>query len=441
LPNIYNVSNFEKNIMILKLKNKFDILGLFAISIVIIALIVQCVLIVVFWNVNQRSDQGLYIRMANEYFLNNQWYPDKRELYSNYLFAPGLINYFILQLKIFGTLKINMIINLILNLFICFYIFKFGQKFFSKKTAYIAIIIWSILYSNIMIVLPAGTEIPFLFLILTASYLCINYRSSWCFILSGVLFAIANWIRPLSLIFVISIIVYFVLNRYSYRSYLNLVGSIFVSIVIIGSISKHQIGIFTFQSSTSGVNLIMTANDKAYGGVATILFSDTTSSCYIRNANNLTFIQKDSIWKNRSFEWIRKHPSKYAFLYLKKLVGLFIEDSWSDRPILGGDGTIGNNMVKKPNSNVLMARISHMFVRSIVYYLVLILFVFGIFKNIKQYNINQHIFLLLSLLLGVFSTCIFCVSPRYHYPFLFVIVLYAASTVDLFILKRSHENT
>lgn len=70
-------------------------------------ILIQVVLIIVFWNVDQRSDQGLYLDMANDYFSRGSWYPDIKELYSTYIWAPGLINMFIAELYIFGSLKAN----------------------------------------------------------------------------------------------------------------------------------------------------------------------------------------------------------------------------------------------------------------------------------------------------------------------------------------------
>ena len=51
-------------------------------------ILIQVVLIIVFWNVDQRSDQGAYLDMATDYFSRGAWYPDIKELYSRYIWAP-----------------------------------------------------------------------------------------------------------------------------------------------------------------------------------------------------------------------------------------------------------------------------------------------------------------------------------------------------------------
>ena len=178
----------------------------------------------------------------------------------------------------------------------------------------------------------------------------------------------------------------------------------------------------------------MTANDKAYGGVATSLMGDTTNTCYIRNAQAYTFAQKDSIWRQRAIKWIKENPGQFGKLYLMKLGGLYIEDSWPDRPILGGDGFIDKAAHNKVSKSSFISRIFSMGLKSLVYYVILFFFVYAIAKHIKEL-LSWKGFLLLILLLGTLSTCIFSVSPRYHYPFLFVIIIWAAYGIETSLSK------
>ena len=188
-------------------------------------------------------------------------------------------------------------------------------------------------------------------------------------------------------------------------------------------------GVPAFQSSTSGINLIMTANDKAYGGVATHLWKDTTSTCYIKDAEKLTFVEKDSIYRARAFEWIKENPGRYAKLYFLKIGGLFVEDSWADRPILGGAGTFGVDVGNGGLfSRQTLANLAVRAAKSVVYYAICVLALVWLIKNFKRTlkNYRKDGLLLLLLLMGVCSTCLLTVSPRYHYPFMFILVIFAA---------------
>ena len=401
-------------------------------------IIIQVVLIIVFWNVDQRSDQGAYLDMANDYFSRGSWYPDIKELYSTYIWAPGLINMFIAELHIFGSLKANYFINLILNICILWNVWLLANRFFSKRTAYISVILFCFTYSNIMVVLPAGTEMPFLALAISAFSLCLSNKSIRNLIIAGILLALANWIRPLVITFIPVILLYMFLNKSKASHYIALIVPMIVLTLSFGWMAKKQLGHFCFQSTTSGVNLIMTANDKAYGGVATSLLGDSTSSCHIKDANKYTYIEKDSIWKARSIEWIKEHPFKFTGLYFAKIAGLYVEDSWAERPIIGGDGFVDKAAHGKADKMAIIKRVLNMLGKSIVYYVILCLSIISLFKYRKEI-LSDKGYIILICILGTLATCIFSVTPRYHYPFLFALTIWAAYGVDKFLIKREAE--
>ena len=195
-------------------------------------------------------------------------------------------------------------------------------------------------------------------------------------------------------------------------------------------------GYFIFQSTTSGVNLVMTSNDKAYGGVATSLLKDSTSTAYIKNEDAYTFIQRDSIWKARSIVWIKSHPIKALGLYFKKLGGLYIEDSWADRPLLGGDGFLDSYVNgSKVSEQKFRLEIIKRGAKSFFYYLVLLTFFYSIFITRKSL-LSEKGAILMILIIGTLLTAVFAVSPRYHYPFAFVLVLFAAYGIDTMFKKN-----
>lgn len=163
--------------------------------------LIQIILIIVFWDVKQTSDPEVYIKLAEDCHSAGEWYPQAKDLYSIYYVAPGLINFFILQLKLFGTVQVNMIFNLLMAVGISYFIFKIAEYYFTRKTAFVALALWSMMYSTWMSVLAAQTEVPFLFLTLAAFYIAL-YKDRWYwFLLAGILLSFANWIRPLVIVF------------------------------------------------------------------------------------------------------------------------------------------------------------------------------------------------------------------------------------------------
>ena len=408
-----------------------------ALAVAVLWVVVQIVLIACFWGYPQKTDMGHYISMAQRCFNNGQWYPMAEDVYSAYIVTPGLINYLILQLHIFGTVNFNAVLNLFLNISMLLEVYYLGQKFFSKRTGLISVIIFCLLYSNLLVVLGANTENSFLFLCLSA--LCLVFSGKWKYIvLAAVLFALANWVRPLVIIFLFASIVYFIITKTRFYNYIALIIPYILVLFIMGTLTERKIGYFVYQSTTSGINLLMTSHDKAKGNA--YLFG-TNDVDFIENGNLVTFAEKDSIWKARAITWIKENPARYAALFFIKIPALYIHDAWaytshwsdlSSVEFLSGTG--------KVSKNVFIKKLAKQALQSIPYYLTFLLFLYALWINRKKILNVKSIFLVI-FISGTFITCIFPVMPRYHYPFMFTVIIYAAWGLDTFIERKKITET
>lgn len=409
-----------------------------AFIIVALCVFIQVFLIISFGDYKQLSDYGMYIRIAQECLERGSWYPDSANMYDIYIFAPGLVNYFILQMKLFGTMSVNLWLNLFLNLGIIYFVFSIANRFFNKNTAYISVIAYSLLYSTWWIVIPAGTEVPFLFLTLLGLWVVVNQKGIGYMFLAGFVFGLANWIRPLVIIFLITALVIMYLNKVRMSKFVSLAIGFILVLSLIGALSYKSANRVILQSSTSGINLAFTSNDKAYGGVASSLLSDTTNLCYIKNSQIYTYAQRDSIWKARSIEWIKDNPTKYMGLYAIKIPGLFAEDTWPDRAVLPGAGFVDKFAHGQISLSVFIGRALLLISKSVVFYIICIVFLIGLWTKRKEILSSKGI-ILIPVFLGIAITCIFSVSPRYHYPFLFAIVIWAAYAFDCYLSKKGDK--
>ena len=230
-----------------------------------ISIIAQLFVLFHFFGAQQYSDNLKYMNIAEWCYRNQQFYPAIENLHDRYFWAPGLINYFIVQLKIFGTLNYNEVLNFVMNIIILLDVYYISKRLFNQRVAYWAVIIFSITYSNIIGIALNGTEIPFLFTALTGFTICL-YRQSFLFLLlASFLFFISNTIRPLVVIFLFSVVLYFIIKKYSWSKFVYLLLPFIFFNIIYGFYNKQKIGEFVYQSTTSGVNLIYTANDYADG--------------------------------------------------------------------------------------------------------------------------------------------------------------------------------
>lgn len=392
-------------------------------------LAVQIYLICSYSGAQQLSDYGTYIASAQSCFEHGSWYPMHGNLHDSYIFAPGLINYFVLQLKLFGSLQANAWLNLLLNLAILGIVFTISRKYFSASAAWWSVTFYSLLYSTWWSVISAGTEVPFLALSLAGIWIMLR-RNPWLSVVAGVCFALANWIRPLVIVFIfVGIIAVWFNRRKSVKhfaaSVLSLVIGYGATIYAIGTLSEATCGEFITKSSTGGINLIYTANDKAYGGVASSLCNDSTNTCFIYDEGKYTYAQKDSIWKSRAIEWIKDNPGRYAKLYLLKIPGMFVEDAWPDRSVLPGAGMVDAYVHGHISLGEFLPHAIALVAKSLVYYIVLLLFACSLWICRRVIFTVKGIWLLLWLG-GVAGTCLLAVTPRYHYPFLFVMIMWGA---------------
>lgn len=379
--------------------------------------LIQVILIVHYWNYPLTGDTIIYNSLAEDCFAKGLWYPyDSKGI----IVAEPLVNSLILLLKLFGTLEVNKILNLLMNIGVLWSVYEIAKSLFDKTTAFLSVIIFCLIYSNTVIIIGNRTELPFvLFLLMALATIKPKLQNV---IISGIMMGIAEWYRPLMPVFIPGLLLYMWYEKYEKKYYLGLFFSIALSIGCIGLFNKYNTDVFFINPSTGGANLFMTANDKAFGGTATHLLQDPDVVPVM--PANYNALQQDSVYKELAKEWIREHPVKYTELYIKKIFGLYIEDSWPDRAIMHSSGKLSKHVTDKDYVSLLHMA-SLMILKSIVYYLTLLLFVISIVNHRKKLFTSKGS-LVLTFLLGTLTTCVFVVSPTYHYPYMFAIIIWAA---------------
>ncbi len=400
-------------------------LGAFALCVVI-----QICYIISFWGMPPLSDCYTHFELADYCRQHGEWYPAQKDIYHIYILAPTLINYYLVQLRLFGSFDFNSIINLLMACVITYEIWYIGLKTFNRKTAWLAVGIWSLLYSTWTSVVPAATELPFLVLALGGVCLCYR-RSWWAVILAGVFIALANTIRPLVVIFVPWAIAVMYVNRYNVMRYLTAALAALAVVVLVGTMVYAKIGYFVAQSSTGGLNLGLTANSAATGNNV-VFYANPENEMYIDDFDERTFAEKDSIWKARAIEWIKENPGRYTKLYFFKLAALYSHDT-------GFDGYLYKNSMGYSSAKVQGLSYWPIFfkkvAKSIWYYLVLIGATVAIIVR-RRDLLSMKGMVLTVTILGTAATALFSVMTRYHYPLMFPIVLWCGYGLTFLQKKR-----
>ena len=225
----------------------------------------------------------------------------------------------------------------------------------------------------------------------------------------------ANYIRPIALLFVISAVLYLYLsNTAKIRAIVCFMVGIFIANIGIGLFNISNNGHFMISASTSGVNLIMGANNYADGSYNDSCFEKGQLGDLSEYKGELNVFTRDSIYKNRAIEWIKNHPGDYLKLIPIKITRLWIGDSYQEM--------IFNPSYKEDVS--FHKRIIKIITFSISYYIILLLAIVGMIISRKKFFRELGVWTL-----PIIGACIMHAilygGMRYHYPYIPLLILFA----------------
>lgn len=293
------------------------------------------------------SDPGLYVYYAQECVKHGTMYPDYTNYHDQYIFNPGWVNFIILWIKLFGSVRYLPYFNSILNLGIIYYIFQICKKLFSNgHIAYTAVYCFMLLPSFFTISSHLYSESLFTILSLATLYYTITSGTKIDKVLpyiAGSLAALSMWTRPIAIAWIIACLFYYLWIHREWFSAIKYIGSYAIICTIIAICTHLNYPDYLYKANTGGVNLIMGANDLATGGycgetrynkgelgyIYGLFTNDTlpvwryytqerkepmpaTSSIYTSN-------ELDRIWKQRATNWITHHPLKFIALSFNKM--------------------------------------------------------------------------------------------------------------------------
>ncbi|MCH5221971.1 MAG: hypothetical protein J1F05_06595 [Muribaculaceae bacterium] len=403
------MNDFDKSTVLLpylvKIRRILPYMACFSVGVWIIA---QIVLIVNFWGTPQFSDAANYSEFAHEAWRSGSWYPTAK-MFSEYAWIAntGYINFLILNLKFFGTLNLVGIEQLLLNIILLCGFVRLVRIFVGVDVAYVAAILFCLLPSNMMVTPAYMSEL------LCVSLMVLSFnilkRKYAMVLLSGVLMIIANWVRPIALIFVPALMLYAVINRaklkYWFAYGLGLAVGLAAIMLFTYSVCGHPLS----SSTTKGTNMIIGCWDGATGKYDSVVFEEGNPG-YIDPALSYNVVQKDSLLTIRSVEWIKSNPGKFLKLIPSKVAYLWGSDIYADK-------VLSDKEAQYTQRQRAMG--------SMVYYAILLLSVCGVWNSRKQLWGSIGV-ALLPVILGTGMHMLMYGGLRYHYPMMICIIYFAA---------------
>lgn len=382
------------------------------------------------------SDSFRYNDLAWNAYNTGNWYPSEINLCDSYIFGNGLVNLFIVLIKLTGSIEIIKYINIVFTyviLFSCVYIIR---KIFGKtETEYWFITLYCLFGTFWGEVLQPRTELPFMALAFAALALLMSGKAVAC-AAAGVLLALANWTRPLGSVFFITGIWLLVNQRAKLKKYLCFVLCAAATVGVIGSAAYIQSGRFVYQATTGGYNLIMGANDLADGTSNYDVFNKKGASGYLSydEKTAMTYEEQAGFYKSAALDWIKKNPGKYLALMPKKLFTTLYSEGYSL-------GTYYDDASKGSGSafyKELFARLTGQSDEKISSADIIVIWTQGIYMITLAAAFVCVIHLLVRRRIAVLMPFVFAVAgtvgvtmllvggPRYHFPVLPLFIMAAA---------------
>ncbi len=395
------------------------------------------------------SDSQRYFELATIAAKSGVWYPSSLNVHDTYIFGNGLINLMILLIRFTGSIEAIKFVNIFCTfaiLFSCIYIIR--KIFGDTEIQYWFTIIFCAMGTFWGEVAQARTELLFMAFAFGATALLMTGKTYTCLI-SGVLFALANWTRPLGIVFLIAGIWLLATQRAKFRQYLCLVLGAVTMICVIGGTAYAKCGYFAYQATTGGYNLIMGASEGADGTSKFEVFGEGGAG-YLseEQKSEMTFKEKDAFYKSEAMKWIKENPGEYIKLMPKKMLVTLYSEGYS----LGtfyNDATAGNGgafyrgligrMTGQSSERLSAADIIVIWTQGVYMITLVLAFACVVFLIVKRRAAKLMPFIF--TVAGAIGITILLVGgSRYHFPILPYLIMAAAILIQSIATHKEHKN-
>ena len=208
--------------------------------------ILQCLILVVFGYTPYPDSEG-YIRLAQDSILHGEWYPITHKIQElAFIWNLGAINAVVLSLRLFGSVMPLLFLYSLLKGATAWLVFRIAQTIFNNKVAYIALLLYVLYPANYGEGTSTHSELPFLFLSLSGIYLAVCRRQC---LAAGAVLAVANWFRPMAIIFLLAIFLY------QRKTILKSLAGYLLTVTLIGGACYLRTGHFIYQARTGWIIL------------------------------------------------------------------------------------------------------------------------------------------------------------------------------------------
>ncbi|MCM1538600.1 MAG: hypothetical protein NC254_09390 [bacterium] len=391
----------------------------------------------------QFGDFVEYVNKAKEISAAHAFFPREQDLRGVfYLHAPGYVNFLALVFRLTENLRVVFACNILF-----LQVLLFAAKYIvyrltgNSKRAEIFQILYCIYFSLGVGggVVLANTEMPFCALVFLSMAMAVGKsRKAFTLAAAGVVMGIANWIRPVMILFLPAVL--WGIYQTDKKKMIRSAGCYFIAmlacIFVIGGLSYKSCGKFVYQSTTMGINLFIGNNPIADGNnhwdavLEQHVDSDETA--------DWTYEEWEDYYLHEAVDWMWKNPGQVIKLIPGRLFYLWSNDvyfamTYADNTVDTETAAYVRGVADKIRGLRLdgLKGIDWMVIITECYYIFLLVFAgIGVIQQIRRKEWFVWAGCYSIIVLGTGMLMLMFGYGRFHFPYMIVILMLAQSAFD-----------
>lgn len=390
--------------------------------------LLQLVVLAVFGYTPYPDSNG-YWNIARECMEQGAPYPTANHLKElPFIWNIGAINAVYASLWLFGSTYPLLVLYSLLKGATAWLVYKVAERMFNTQTAYIALGVYVLYLANYGESTSFNSDLPFTFFSMLAVWLMLCRKR---FVAGGIVLALANWVRPVAMVFLVSMIVYALLQRKrDWPGVGKMVAGFALMVCLIGSGCYLRTGHFLYQATT-GWEILMQyhweqdtdkqADRRLFACGDPTAVPDST----------FDYRQRDSLSRVNFFKWLSHNKGEYARQIPYKIVKTYVSDNPNMCAFMDKEQKAASYMYSPISMEVLKKDFPHYsgvqwltVCNLLFYYVLMLLALSGAWKAAS--NRTLWLLVLIPLLGALFIALVGHGEARYHQPFMPFLIMLAA---------------